>query len=66
VASAGVPAAEAQQRADAAIAAAQQRAEATRKSAAGTAIFTAIAMLIGAFIASVTAALGGRLRDENV
>jgi hypothetical protein len=66
VASAGVPAAEAQQRADAAIAAAQQRAEATRKSAAGTAIFTAIAMLIGAFIACVSAALGGRRRDEHV
>jgi hypothetical protein len=65
VASAGAPAAQAQQRADAAIAAVHQRSEAARKSAAGTAIFTAIAMLIGAFIASVTAALGGRLRDEH-
>ena len=62
---AGVAATEAQQRADAAIAAVRQRGEATRKAAAGAAIFTAIAMLIGAFIACVSAALGGRLRDEH-
>jgi hypothetical protein len=64
-AGAGVPAAEAQRRADAAIVAVQQRTEAARKAAAGGAIFTALAMLIGAFIASVAAALGGRLRDER-
>ena len=35
------------------------------KAAAHAAIFTALAMLVGAFIASVSAALGGRLRDEH-
>src|ERR1700722_5780369 len=35
-------------------------------TAAETAIFTALAMLIGAFIASVAAAIGGHLRDENL
>jgi len=38
-------------------------AEAIRKAAAATAIFTAIAMVTGAFIASVSAVIGGRLRD---
>jgi hypothetical protein len=37
-----------------------------RKAAAETAIFTALAMLIGAFIASVAAAIGGHLRDEHL
>jgi hypothetical protein len=37
--------------------------EATRKAAAATSIITALSMLVGAFIASVSAALGGRLRD---
>ncbi|MEJ0009006.1 MAG: hypothetical protein WDM77_22230 [Steroidobacteraceae bacterium] len=40
-------------------------ADAARKAAAKTAIFAALAMVIGAFIASITAALGGRLRDEH-
>jgi hypothetical protein len=35
----------------------------TRKAAAATSIITALSMLVGAFIASVSAALGGRLRD---
>jgi hypothetical protein len=35
-------------------------------AAAETAIFTALAMLIGAFIASVAAAIGGHLRDEHL
>src|SRR3984957_17286114 len=39
-------------------------ADAARKAAAEAAIFTALSMLVGAFIASVSAALGGRLRDE--
>ena len=30
-----------------------------------TAIYTALALLIGAFIACVSAAIGGRLRDEH-
>jgi hypothetical protein len=39
--------------------------EALRKAAAATAIFTAIAMVTGAFIASVSAVIGGRLRDRH-
>jgi hypothetical protein len=41
-------------------------ADAARKAAAEAAIYTALSMLVGAFIASVSAALGGRLRDEHV
>jgi hypothetical protein len=37
-----------------------------RKAAAETSIFTALALAVGAFIASVSAALGGRLRDEHL
>jgi hypothetical protein len=40
-------------------------ADAARKAAAKTAIFIALAMVIGAFIASLSAALGGHLRDEH-
>jgi hypothetical protein len=39
--------------------------DAARKAAAEASIYTALALLIGAFIASVSAALGGRLRDEH-
>ena len=39
--------------------------ESLRKDAAITSIFTSLSMLIGAFIASVSGALGGRLRDEH-
>jgi hypothetical protein len=35
-------------------------------TASEAAIYTALAMLIGAFIASVAAAIGGRLRDEHL
>jgi hypothetical protein len=35
-----------------------------RKRAARLSIATALSMLIGAFIASAAAALGGRIRDE--
>jgi hypothetical protein len=66
----GVSPADAQQRVDEWISSSQQAeaqvkaaAEATRKAAAQTAIYTALSLLIGAFIASVAAALGGRLRD---
>jgi hypothetical protein len=45
---------------------AKTAADAARKNAAETATYTALALLIGAFIASVSAALGGRLRDEHV
>jgi hypothetical protein len=41
-------------------------ADAARKSAAKAAIYMALSMLVGAFIASVSAALGGRLRDEHL
>jgi hypothetical protein len=39
--------------------------DAARKAAAEASIFTALALAVGAFIASVSAALGGRLRDEH-
>ena len=41
-------------------------ADAVRKAAAQAAVYTALSMLVGAFIASVSAALGGRLRDEHL
>jgi hypothetical protein len=42
---------------------AQQAADAARKAAAKLSITTALSMVIGAFIACVAAALGGRRRD---
>lgn len=41
-------------------------ADSARKAAAEAAIYLALSMLIGAFIASVAAALGGRIRDEHI
>jgi hypothetical protein len=72
VAHTGISLGEAQQRvetvanreADAA-AKAKQAADAARKAASAFAIFTALSMIIGALIASVSAALGGQLRDEH-
>jgi hypothetical protein len=68
----GVPPAEAQKRVDDFVTAtmnaenkARAAADAARKAAAEASIFTALALLVGAFIASVSAALGGRLRDEH-
>ena len=43
---------------------AKQVADATRKATSGAMIYTFISMLIGAFIASVSGAIGGRLRDN--
>jgi hypothetical protein len=40
-------------------------ADSARKVAAKTAIYLALALAVGAFIASLTAAMGGRLRDEH-
>jgi hypothetical protein len=40
-------------------------ADAARKAAAKTAIFMALALAVGAFIACLTAALGGKIRDEH-
>ncbi|MEJ1965426.1 MAG: hypothetical protein WDO56_29355 [Gammaproteobacteria bacterium] len=66
----GISQPEAEQRVDAVVGQvkaaevkARQAAEAARKAAAATSIFTALSMLIGAFIACVAAALGGRERD---
>jgi hypothetical protein len=49
-----------------AVSKAKAAADTARKAAAQAAIYTALAMLVGAFIASVSAALGGRLRDEHL
>jgi hypothetical protein len=43
---------------------ARQAADAARRRAAQLSIVTALAMLVGAFIASAAAALGGGIRDE--
>lgn len=43
----------------------RQAADTARKSTAAIAIFTALSMLVGAFIASAAAAYGGSLRDEH-
>jgi hypothetical protein len=69
-AQAGISASDAQTRVDNAVAKVQaakvqakQAADKARKAAEAASIFTALAMLVGAFIASVSAALGGKLRD---
>jgi hypothetical protein len=41
-------------------------ADAAKKATAQASIYLALSMLIGAFIASVSAALGGRIRDQHV
>lgn len=48
---------------NAAVVKAKQVADATRKASAALAIYTFVSLLIGAFIASVAGAIGGRLRD---
>jgi hypothetical protein len=69
----GISAADAQKRVDDFVAAAMQgeakvkaEADTARKAAAEASIYTALSLLVGAFIASVSAALGGRLRDEHL
>lgn len=52
-------------RIDDAKAAAQKTADAARKTIATTALLGALSLLIGAFIASAAAALGGSQRDED-
>jgi len=66
----GVSAEEAQKRVDNAVAQAKaadvkarEAADKARKAAAETSIFTALSMLVGAFIACIAAALGGQRRD---
>jgi hypothetical protein len=44
---------------------AKAAADAARKAAAEASLYLALSLLVGAFIASVSAALGGRLRDEH-
>jgi hypothetical protein len=68
----GVPSAEAQRRVNEFITAMDQArdklkaaADAARRAAAKAAIFGALALAIGAFISCLTAALGGKLRDEH-
>jgi hypothetical protein len=67
----GISQADAEQRVDSVIARekavevkARQAADTARKAASELAIFTALSMLIGAFIACVAAAYGGNVRDE--
>jgi hypothetical protein len=48
------------------IAKATDAAEAARKAAALSSLYLALSLLVGAFIASVSAALGGRLRDQHI
>ena len=43
----------------------RDRAEAMRKAAAKAALFATLSLLIGAFIASVAGAIGGRMRDAH-
>lgn len=62
---AGVTLPDARQRVDGTITEMRQAADKARKTAATTAVLTALSLLIGAFIACVAAALGGRLRDEH-
>jgi hypothetical protein len=59
----GISQSEAQQRVDGFISNAKAAADQARKVAAAVALFTAISMLVGAFIACVAAALGGLRRD---
>src|SRR3984893_13792923 len=62
-AQAGISEAEARRRVDDTVAQAKTEERKARKAAEMTSIFTALSMLLGAFIACVSAALGGRLRD---
>jgi len=62
----GVSHVDAKQRVDTFITHSKTAADSMRKVASATAVFTAISMLIGAFIACVAAALGGRRRDDEV
>lgn len=63
-AGAGLSQADAEKRVDEVTARAKADADAARKVVAYFSIFTALSMLIGAFIAAAAAALGGQHRDE--
>ena len=62
----GVDQATAQQRVDQTIVKAKETADKARKAAAASSFFLALALAIGAFVASAAAAYGGRLRDDTV
>jgi hypothetical protein len=61
----GVSQQEAQQRVDAAMTSIREAADKARKVSSALGFFTALSMLIGAFIASAAAAYAGQLRDER-
>jgi hypothetical protein len=61
----GLSPAEAQQRVDAAVTSIREAADKARKASSALSFFTALSMLIGAFIASVAAAYAGGLRDKH-
>lgn len=65
VARAGLSPAEAQRRVDSAVIRVRATVDDARISASATGFFSALSLLIGAFIACVAAALGGRLRDHT-
>lgn len=56
---------EAQQRVDAAIASVREAADKARKASSALGFFTALSMLVGAFIASAAAGYAGGLRDDH-
>lgn len=62
---AGTSQLEAQKRVDDVVARAQRETEAARKATARTFLLTALAMMIGAFVACAAAALGGYERDRH-
>jgi hypothetical protein len=61
----GVSKPEAQQRVDAAITSIRESADKARKASSALGFFTALSMLIGAFIACCAAGYAGHLRDEH-
>ena len=56
---------EARQRVDTVTAEAREAADAARKASAMASTYLALSMLIGAFVAGVAAAMGGRVRDTH-
>jgi len=60
----GVSQAQAEQRVDAATASIRAAADKARKVASALGFFTALSMLMGAFVAAAAAAYAGRLRDD--
>jgi hypothetical protein len=61
----GISQADARRRVDDTVTTLRNAADSARKTAATTSIFTALSMLVGAFIACVAAALGGQRRDAH-